>query len=1290
MGQVWNALVISLFREHLVPQESLHRLLYHEAHLPEEDQPHTPHPTEGDPEGLLEPQVLREARKTGHIPNEVLPEGGEARRRVQFFAQSLAHDLPDALPVKEMPTFTVLTPHYSEKILLPLHEILHHKSENPTGLSVPSDSSGSSPSRFTLLDYLKEVFPDEWRNFVEDSKVMAAEHEHQDLQGMIPLVGGDRGFTTTPRRAWKDLTPPPQIPIRTRSRSNGSEMGGNGGTSTPGTMHSLASGPGEEGMNPCLSLPHTDSVSSTLSFTSSPGHNEEMCRAKAGAFEAYGYHRATPEFTMRTRIWASVRSQTLYRTVSGFMNYSRALSLLDRLERKDHSSSSSLSDLEGHGSPMGGEPLYPNSQDQGDVGYEEGEEDLLAEEETKRCVARKFRMVVAMQRYAHFNQEEREAVHFLLCAYPDLCIAYLEEGEGGRVYSVMIDGRCEVSHNGRRIPRYRIELPGHPILGDGKADNQNHSLIFSRGEFLQMVDANQDQYLEEALKVRNLLGEFELEVQRDGPTSPVYRTRGGSNDAEGLSRPLAQPPSTQGRDIVVMSGRGTDDPSLSTTQGDSLTLGTGSTSLTGRPPSSLSSTTKGKKGKIISPPSPYDPRMPSTPCPVAIVGAREYIFSENIGLLGDVAAGKEATFGTQNQRLLAQLGGRLHYGHPDFLNTIFMSTRGGVSKATKGLHLNEDIYAGIQAQVRGGRIKHAEYSQCGKGRDLGFTSVLSFVTKIGSGMGEQFLSREHYWLGTQLPLDRLLTFYYAHPGFQVNNMCITLATRLLVLLAVCFGVLLTTVPVCSSDVDPSAGPTGCFNVWPLLGWLKRCTIAIIIVLIISFIPLFLQVLTEQGSRRGILRLAKHLLSLSPLLEVFIAQAYAHSALENLAYGGAKYLGTGRSVATRRLPFSELYVRYSGPAVHLGIRSVLLLIYATIVIWIPHLTYFWIVASSMILAPFIFNPHQFNLGSFFLDYLAWWRWLWHKNVPSKGSSNEASKVSWASYTREGRAKILGSVRSSREGVSKPEWWVWVGPELGVPLVESVILLLLYTLLRAGDDERELGHGGGAPGGVLRLIGLALIPILLGWGLSALIRPFTSILILCHSSDETEGQMGPGERMRTGMVRTGVLVAEVVCVLVFWWLEGWDRVDRAIMGLIAGFSLQRSILRLLTVMLLGREQLTWSGAGGYGGGLRGFVVEGMEASYFAADAVVGHLIQVCLLIPCLIPFADRVHTMMLLWVTPNKQGPAYYGTRHSKAGRVGRMMLGAGLFTIFTGLFFALLLFPLLSPSTFPAIPDQKIL
>ena len=59
-----------------------------------------------------------------------------------------------------------------------------------------------------------------------------------------------------------------------------------------------------------------------------------------------------------------------------------------------------------------------------------------------------------------------------------------------------------------------------------------------------------------------------------------------------------------------------------------------------------------------------------------------------------------------------------------------MTTRGGISKAQRGLHLNEDIYAGITATCRGGRIKHSDYYQCGKGRDLGFQSIVNFTKKI--------------------------------------------------------------------------------------------------------------------------------------------------------------------------------------------------------------------------------------------------------------------------------------------------------------------------------------------------------------------------------------------------------------------------------------------------------------------------------------------------------------------------------------------------------------------------------
>ena len=104
--------------------------------------------------------------------------------------------------------------------------------------------------------------------------------------------------------------------------------------------------------------------------------------------------------------------------------------------------------------------------------------------------------------------------------------------------------------------KFRIELPGNPILGGRKSDNQNHAIIFYRSEYLQLIDANQDNYLEECLKIRNILGEFE-----------EYEVSSQSSYAHWGHKDFKR-------------------------------------------------------------------------SPVAIIGAREYIFSEDIGILGDLAAGR--------------------------------------------------------------------------------------------------------------------------------------------------------------------------------------------------------------------------------------------------------------------------------------------------------------------------------------------------------------------------------------------------------------------------------------------------------------------------------------------------------------------------------------------------------------------------------------------------------------------------------------------------------------------------
>ena len=59
-----------------------------------------------------------------------------------------------------MPTFTVMIPHYGEKILLSLREII--REDEPY-------------SRVTLLEYLKQLHPHEWNCFVKDTKILADE-----------------------------------------------------------------------------------------------------------------------------------------------------------------------------------------------------------------------------------------------------------------------------------------------------------------------------------------------------------------------------------------------------------------------------------------------------------------------------------------------------------------------------------------------------------------------------------------------------------------------------------------------------------------------------------------------------------------------------------------------------------------------------------------------------------------------------------------------------------------------------------------------------------------------------------------------------------------------------------------------------------------------------------------------------------------------------------------------------------------------------------------------------------
>ncbi|KMS95415.1 hypothetical protein BVRB_008460 [Beta vulgaris subsp. vulgaris] len=195
---------------------------------------------------------------------------------------------------------------------------------------------------------------------------------------------------------------------------------------------------------------------------------------------------------LELRFWVSYRGQTLARTVRGMMYYRRALMLQGFMERRgliEEDTSSSTNEL-------------------ASVGF-----DLSSEARAQADL--KFTYVVSCQIYGQQRQRkapEAADINLLLQRNEALRVAFihLEESAGaeGAILKEYYSKLVKADMNGKDQEIYSIKLPGDPKLGEGKPENQNHAIIFTRGEAIQTIDMNQDNYLEEAIKMRNLLEEF--------------------------------------------------------------------------------------------------------------------------------------------------------------------------------------------------------------------------------------------------------------------------------------------------------------------------------------------------------------------------------------------------------------------------------------------------------------------------------------------------------------------------------------------------------------------------------------------------------------------------------------------------------------------------------------------------------------------------------------------------------------------------------------------------------------
>lgn len=212
------------------------------------------------------------------------------------------------------------------------------------------------------------------------------------------------------------------------------------------------------------------------------------------------------ELMEELRLWASYRGQTLARTVRGMMYYRKALVL------------EAFLDMAKHGDLMEG---YKAAESVSDEQWKI--RSLLAQREAVADM--KFTYVVSCQQYGNDKRAalpSAQDILQLMRTYPSLRVAYIDEVEDrvgekkmepayySTLVKVALTKDSESADPVQNLDQvvYRIKLPGPAMLGEGKPENQNHAIIFTRGEGLQTIDMNQDNYMEEALKMRNLLQEF--------------------------------------------------------------------------------------------------------------------------------------------------------------------------------------------------------------------------------------------------------------------------------------------------------------------------------------------------------------------------------------------------------------------------------------------------------------------------------------------------------------------------------------------------------------------------------------------------------------------------------------------------------------------------------------------------------------------------------------------------------------------------------------------------------------
>eukprot|EP00746_Dinoflagellata_sp_MGD_P147280 gnl/MRDRNA2_/MRDRNA2_79641_c0_seq1.p1 gnl/MRDRNA2_/MRDRNA2_79641_c0~~gnl/MRDRNA2_/MRDRNA2_79641_c0_seq1.p1 ORF type:complete len:820 (+),score=107.58 gnl/MRDRNA2_/MRDRNA2_79641_c0_seq1:304-2460(+) len=412
-----------------------------------------------------------------------------------------------------------------------------------------------------------------------------------------------------------------------------------------------------------------------------------------------------------------------------------------------------------------------------------------------------------------------------------------------------------------------------------------------------------------------------------------------------------------------------------------------------------------------------------------------------MGAVGEIAAATEFVFGTMTQRSMdSPMCCRMHYGHPDILDKLQMMAQGGISKASRGLHLSEDVFAGLDLTLRGGWTKYREYFHVGKGRDMGFLSILSFFAKLSMGTGCQVLSRQSFRLGRALPVFRLLGFFYCHVGYYLNQ-------ALLCRCAKSFAVFLAYYALSDGESLQGYGLAAGNLVVSVFGPLFMLFVGA------AMLPEVLEVIIEEGIRAAFFNFGMRLISLSPVFFAFQSKMIAHFFEREICFGGAAYIPTGRGLAIAREPFTKLFFAFLPTHFADGAEMLMLIIFGVLAAYGhsadfvrmlgPSAWQFWfcigLVMFSWLFAPFIFNPYQFVRAKIVSDYRDWLAWL--KQIPREYNALPTANEGWLSW----------STQQQMQKWNAQTWVIWFIPGTRFVLTVATLVLLETQLQRIHQNS-----------------------------------------------------------------------------------------------------------------------------------------------------------------------------------------------------------------------------------------------